>query len=363
MNILFLTYQGYPGTGSTYSIAYLARGLADRGHNVYMGCPEASYLAELLKDTRVVLEPMVFRNKIDFRNIRHIARFAREKEIDIINAQSSRDRYTSIFARKLYRVKSKVVHTRRQRPGSIGGSLQNWFYVSGTERIVVNSNQLKLTFIKKGIPEKHLYVIFNGIPPDNFSLIDETFAAELKTKHGLRSDDVVIGCVSRHKKQYQLIEALTYLPENIKVIFVGIEPGILDDLVREKGIKNEIIYAGIVDKKTVMNYYRLFDVMVLPSVTEGFGLVLVEAMGAGTPVIGTRAAGIIDVLDEQKNGLWYENENSKELADKIRQVLEDSGLRNRLIENGRKAATGRFSIDQTVVNYEQFFESLISLIP
>ena len=359
MNILFLTYQGYPGTGSTFSIAYLARGLADRGHNVYMGCPAESHLNEILKDSEVKVEPMVFRNKLDFKNVKHIVRLAREKKIDIINAQSGRDRYTSILAKKLYRIKSKIILTRRQTPRSIGGFFQYWFYVSGTERIVVNSNQLKDSFIKLGIPEKHLYVIFNGIPEENFNLIDETVVSDLKIKHGLKKDDEVIGCVSRRKKQYQLLDALTHLPDNIKVIFVGIEPGILDELIHEKEIRNEIIYAGIVDKKTVMNYYKLFDVMVLPSTTEGFGLVLVEAMGAGTPVIGTRAAGIIDVLDEQKNGLWYEDDNTSELADKINQVFQDGELRNRLIDNGKKAAFERFSIDQTVLNYEQFFQSAL----
>jgi len=360
MNILFLTYQGYPGTGSTFSIAYLARGLAQRGHNVYMGCPAESHLAEILKGSGVRIEPMVFRSKMDFKNVRHIVRLVKEKNIDLINAQSGRDRYTAILAKKLYRIKSKIILTRRQTPRSIGGFLQNWFYVSGTERIIVNSNQLKDTFIRMGIPEKHLYVIFNGIPVENFDLIDEAIVTDLKVQHGLTKEDVVIGCVSRRKKQYQLLEALTHLPEHIKVIFVGIEPGILDELIHEKGLKNEFIYAGIVDKKTVMNYYKLFDVMVLPSTTEGFGLVLVEAMGAGIPVIGTRAEGIIDVLDEQNNGLWYEDENSNELAEKIRQVLDEDDLRKRLIENGKKAAFERFSIDQTIKNYELFFQSLLS---
>ena len=360
MNLLFLTYQGYPGTGSTFSIAYLAKGLAGRGHRVYVGCRAESHLAEILKDSGVYVEPMVFRNKVDLKNIKHIARIAREKEIDIINAQSGRDRYTSILAKKLFRIKSKIIHTRRQTPRSIGGFLQNRFYVSGTERIVVNSNKLKDIFIDMGIPENHLHVIFNGIPHEDFNLIDDTVVNELKKKHGLKNEDTVIGCVSRRKKQYQLLEALSHLPENIKVIFVGIEKGILDEAIREKGLKNEIIYAGIVDRKTVMNYYRLFDVMVLPSTTEGFGLVLVEAMGAGIPVIGTRAAGIIDVMDNQQNGLWYEDENTRELADKIMQILTDPALRNRLVENGKKAAFGRFSIEQTVLNYEQFFQSIKS---
>jgi len=359
MNILFLTYQGYPGTGSTFSIAYLARGLAHRGHNIYMGCRAESHLAEILKDSGVQIEPMVFRSKLDFNNVKHIVRFAREKNIDIINAQSSIDRYTSILAKKLYRIKSKIILTRRQAPRSIGGLLQNWFYISGTERIVVNSNQLKLPFLKLGIPENHLHVIFNGIPAEIFKLVDEDIVSGLKEKHGIKENDVVIGCVSRHKRQYQLLDALSFLPEDIKVIFVGITPGRLDELIHEKGIKNEIIYAGILEKETVMNYYKLFDVMVLPSITEGFSLAILEALGVGTPVIGTRAAGIIDVLDEQKNGLWYEDENSRELADKIKQVLHDDDLRNRIIENGKKTALEQYSIEQTVLNYENFFKSVL----
>ena len=213
--------------------------------------------------------------------------------------------------------------------------------------------------MKKGIPENHLHVIYNGLPKENFKLIREDIVQTLREKFNIKKGDVVVGCVSRKKKQYQLLQALKNIDSSVKVIFAGIPPGTLDENIEEEKVQQEIIYAGILDKVEIMNLYKLFDVMVLPSTTEGFGLVLVEAMGAGTPVIGTRAEGIIDVLDNEKNGLWFDDENIDELAEKINLVLYDKDLRNRLIQNGKKAAFERFSIENTILNYEIFFQSLL----
>ena len=107
------------------------------------------------------------------------------------------------------------------------------------------------------------------------------------------------------------------------------------------------------------NYYQLVTVNVLPTAMDGFGLTLLESMAAGVPVVATRVFGVIDVLDNEKNGLWYESGDSRQLADKLMIALFDSERRAQLIENGYKAAFETFSLDRTIDNYEQFFRELI----
>lgn len=360
MNILFLTYQGNVA-GSTNSIYYLAAGLAARGHNVYVGCRRQSLLFGMLSGTRATAIPMEFRSKIDRKCMRHISDIVKQYNIQIINAQSSKDRYLSILARWWYKLPVKLVHTRRQKAESIGGWLQNNFYVRGTDAIVTVSHQLKQDFVRRGFPPSHLHVILNGVDTKRFT--EQTNVAKidhLRQKLNLLPTDIVVGCIARRKKQEQLLQALALLPPHIKVLFVGIEPHSLDETIKTLALKNTIIYAGTVASNEVLNYYALCSVNVLPSTMDGFGLTLVEAMGMGVPVIGTRAQGIIDVIGaDEKNGLLFDNANIEQLAQKLNIALFDTERRQQLIAAGLKAAHEEFSVERTITEYEHFFEELI----
>ncbi len=357
MNILITTYQGGLA-GATYSISYLAQGLAQRGHRVVVAGKAGSLLFELLQRTSVQLVDLPFRSKVDWKTIRMLRDVIVSNNIEVVNAQSSYDRYLTIFARWYYRLNVKLVHTRRQRSLSIGGWLQNQFYVKGTDKIVVISDELKKQFIRGGFPANHLHVIYNGTPADQYQ-IEESLVPILRKRLNISSSDTVIGCVARMKRQDQLMAALPYLDPTIKVLFVGIESGSLDNLVEKHQIKNPIIYAGELKRTETLVSYRLMNVNVLPSDMDGFGLVLVEAMAMGTPVIGTNFGGIKDVIEDGVNGLLYENENPLQLAEQIKRLLQDKILQNQLIANGKRRALEDFAIEKTVNNYEKLFQDLI----
>jgi len=357
MNLLFLTYQG-DIAGATNSIAYLTKGLASRGHRVYVGCRKESLLYSLLTNTDVHLIPMRFRGKVDFKLMRHIRDVVKEYDIEIINAQSSLDRYSSIFARWRYKLNVKVVHTRRQNPLSIGG-LQNLLYIKGTDKIVVVSEELKRIFIQKGFPPHHLHVIYNGIPTAHFLQISEKKVNELRIKYGLSKHDLVIGCISRMKNQEQIIEALVQINDDVKVVFAGIPPGSLDAVAERNNIKNPIIYAGDISHEDALHLYKTFTVNVLASTMDGFGLVLVEAMGLGIPVVATKFGGIKDVVKHEVNGLLFDDGNIQGLANSINTMLYDEEKRNFFIENGLKTAFKQFTIEKTIDNYQTFFTEII----
>jgi L-malate glycosyltransferase len=358
LNLLFLTHQG-DLSGATNSISYLTKGLADKGHNVYMGCRTESLLWKLLENTRVNLIPMKFKGKLDRQNMRQIRDIVIEKNIELINAQSTYDRYTSIFAKWLYKLPVKIVHTRRQVPKSIGGFIQNTFYVKGTERIVAVSEELKNIFVKMGIPENHLAVVNNGTPKEKYENLSAELAEELKKKHGIKPGDVVIGCISRLKEQKQLIKALKFLDPAIKVIFVGIDEGALDEEAAKNNIPNEIIYAGKHDTFTSIHYNFLIRVAALPSLDEGLSQSVLESMALGVPVVGTRAAGLISQIVEGESGLLYENQNIEDFAEKLKLALYDEKLRSKLIENGKVRALDYYSIDRTINNYEKLFKEIL----
>ncbi|MGB3851201.1 MAG: glycosyltransferase family 4 protein [Tunicatimonas sp.] len=358
MNILFTTYQGGLA-GSTYSISYLAKGLAAKGHKVVVAGKAGSLLFKLLEDTPVECIDLPFRSKVDWTTVRALRQIIVAHKIYLVNAQSSVDRYLTIFARWFYRLDTKLVHTRRQRSLSIGGWLQNNFYVKGTDKIVVISDALKEQFIQRGYPAKHLHVIYNGTPPEQYE-VDGSVTEKLRVRLGILPTDQVVGCVARMKRQDQLVAALPHVDPTVKVLFIGIEPGSLNHLVERYDVKNQIIYAGDLSRTETLASYRLMDVNVLPSDMDGFGLVLVEAMAMGTPVIGTNFGGIKDVIEDGVSGLLYENGDSLQLAEAVTRVLQDAQLRDRLITNGQRRALEDFAIQKTIDNYEAFFQKLIN---
>ena len=355
MNILITTYQGGMA-GSTYSISFLARGLAEKGHHVIVAGKSGSLLFQLLQGSSVQLVDLPFTSKIDRKTVRAIRDIVIAHDIQLINAQSSRDRYLTIFAKWFYRLNVKLVHTRRQKPLSIGGWLHNSFYIKGTDKIVVISDELRLMFIRHGFPKDHLHVIYNGTPREQYQVSDSSVEG-LRQRLAIDDHDVIIGCVARKKRQDQLIEALSYLDDSWKVLFVGIEPGSLDEWVTKYQVKNEIIYAGQLTHQETLASYKLMDVDVLPSDMDGFGLVLVEAMAMGTPVIGTNFGGIKNVIKDGVNGLLYNH--PQELAEKIELIIKDKSLRQAFIKQGTETAFSEFSIEKTVDNYESFFQDLI----
>ncbi len=359
MNILLLCYQG-DVAGSTYSMQALANALAEKGHQVYMGCRRASLLYKLLSHTKVKLLPLPFRGKADLHTVYLIRKAIKDHSIDVVNPQASQDRYLTAMAVWLMRRKPVVVHTRRQRPRSDGGKLQSWFYERTTDRIVAVSQSVKNQLVAKGIKAKHIEVIYNGTPKEKYKLLDQEKTEQLRKKYNLQPNEIVIGCVARPKRQQQLMKALALIEFPVKVIFVGMErTPMMAELEKNIPAIHQIHYTGIIPPEEALDYYSLFNINVLPSISEGLSQALLEAMAIGIPVIATAASGNLDLVKDGENGLLYENDNSRELADKIKLLLHDKNLQHRLIEAGKKTALEDFSLEKTVSRYENFFESMI----
>lgn len=360
MNLLFLD-QNVEMAGSVNSICYLTRGLAERGHRVFLGClPESPYW-DLLSGTAVRLLPMHLRHRFSRKNILEIKDAVRQYQIELINAQSSNDRYTAALARWWYKLPVKIVHTRRQMPMSIGGPLQNWFYTRGSDRIVAVSQGVKDGLVKKGLPASHIDVIYNGTPREKYNLTRTDFTQALRTQYQLDSSQPVVGCIARRKQQEQILEALLALDFPVTVLLVGIssEP-LFEKITARYTLPHRLICTGPVPPQEVLYYYGLLDVKVLPSIIEGLSQALLEAMALGVPVIATRAGGNPELIQEGKNGFLFDEGDTTTLAQHLSQVLQDPALRQALIQAGHTTAFETFSITRTIDHYEAYFKELLA---
>ncbi len=360
MRILFLTWEG-DMAGSTNSIALLTRKLAERGHQVFLGIRRESLLWELMEGTQVERIPMTFEGKRALGNIKQIKAAVRQHNIQIVNAQSGRDRYSSIGAKWFSNLKFKVVHTRRQMPMSHGNPIQLFVYNNGADGIVAVSNQVANALAKIGIRKSKINVIFNGTAQEKYENLNPKNTENLRADLGIKSEDFVIGCVSRMKNQIQILQALTKISEPVTVIFCGIEKNeSFDEIIDKFTTPHRILFLGQIPEGQVLDYYPLFDLKILASTQEGLSQSLLESMALGVPVIATAAAGNLDLIQDEENGLLFDNEDIDQLARNINSIRHNPLLKDELIKNGKETALVRFNIEKTLKRYEEYFSHLIT---
>jgi len=360
MNIL-ITSQKAEIAGSTYSVVYLAKGLAKRGHNVWVATPANTLMWRLLSDSPVQLTELSFAFKFHLPSVLRVKKIVQLHQIDIINAQSSKDRYSTILAKWWYKLPVKLIHTRRQLVKSLGMFGQSTFYERGTDSIVAVSEGVKQSVKSIGISEKHIKVIYNGTPSEKYQHIDSERVESLRRRYQIKSGEVVIGCVARYKKQAQLLQALNEIQQPIHVLFVGIEEQPeLRAIQNQWSVPHRVHYAGSVDNSEVLQHYLLFTMNILPSTIEGLSQALLESMALGVPVIATNIGGNSELIQDGVNGFLFENGDVATLSNQIQRIIDDSALRESFSKAGKKTALQDFSLEKMLDRYEAFFSELLA---
>jgi D-inositol-3-phosphate glycosyltransferase len=127
----------------------------------------------------------------------------------------------------------------------------------------------------------------------------------------------------------------------------GGERGRLEDLVRERGLESRVRFLGAVPPRRLADLYALAEVCVVPSHTESFGLVALEAQASGTPVVATAVGGLVDVVEDGVTGFLIEGRDPTAFAGRIGEVLESPTLRERMGTAARERAA-RYTWDRSV---------------
>jgi len=141
-----------------------------------------------------------------------------------------------------------------------------------------------------------------------------------------------------------------------------------DDLVKKiksLNLENEVSLIHAVDPKLIPKLLSNSDLFVLPSIvdsqgeTETLGVVFIEAMASGLPVIGTRVGGIVDVIVDGKTGFFVEQKSPEDLAKKIILLLNSPARMRIMAKNARKRAETHFDWNQIIERYLQVINSLV----
>ena len=187
-----------------------------------------------------------------------------------------------------------------------------------------------------GIPEEKMMVINNCLDPYMAQPLKRGKNSFLLNKYGLNPEHKILLTVSRmvsterYKGYDRVLQALPELIGNypkLRYLMVGrydeAEKMRLDELINILGLKGIVVFTGIIPDEILADHFRLGDLFVMPSEKEGFGIVFIEAMYYGLPVIAGNKDGSVDALVNGEMGLLVDPGNINEIRVAIRKILDN----------------------------------------
>lgn len=228
-----------------------------------------------------------------------------------------------------------------------------------THRVVVNSRATRQAFAESGGNASRCRVVYNGFDPNRFAPPDSGQLHELRKDLGIDEATPTVGVFGRlapWKGQHVLIDALPHLPD-VHALLVGAplfdgDDSYADALRRraeQRGVTDRIHFLGF--REDVSRLMHLVDVVAHTSVApEPFGRVIVEGMLTGTPVVGTRAGGPSEIIDDPDTGRLLPPDDPHALAAALREILADPEHARAMGTAGRNRARERFSVDRMQQN-------------
>jgi glycosyltransferase involved in cell wall biosynthesis len=187
---------------------------------------------------------------------------------------------------------------------------------------------------------------------------------EFKKIYGLEGTAPIILFVGRLNYQKGLRYLLAAMPtvlsrfKGAKLVIVGGGEQFvyLQNLSESLGVKNSVIFTGEIPHERITDAFAAADILVLPSIFESFGIVLIEAQAMGKPVVCTRVGGVPEALIEKETGIIVEPRRPDQLAEAIISILSNPKMAKSMGEKGRKFVEENFDWQKTVSKIVEIYE-------
>jgi glycosyltransferase involved in cell wall biosynthesis len=210
--------------------------------------------------------------------------------------------------------------------------------------------------------DRDILVIPNGINLSKFENLSKSF---IRSEFGIEDEKIIlfVGSLRPVKGVEYLIEAMSFLiNKNTKLLLVGDgeKRRSLESLAKNFSLSNNVVFVGKVANDAIPKYMAAADILVLPSLSEGFPNTLLEAMASGLPIIATNITGIHEIVKDGENGFLVEPKNPEDIADRITKLLDDAPLRE-IISHNNKEKSKQFSWSHIVDIIESVYMNVLRI--
>jgi glycosyltransferase involved in cell wall biosynthesis len=294
------------------------------------------------------------RNEFDPRPALFFRRLIQSERYDIVHFHTKRAHALALWLGRSRRMKT-VVTRRMDYPLK-----KNWYnlqlYNRRTDAVVAISRRIAEVLMEAGVHERKIRVIYSGIDPESFAPFSfRPWCAR----------PVVVGTVAllvKRKGHRFLLQAAAILKKRgyqlrYRLVGDGPERENLEQLVATLGLEEEVSFQGFLSN--VPLFLPEVDIFVLPSLYEGLGVAVLEAMAAGKPIVGCQVGGIPELIRDRENGLLVPPGNAEALADAITLLLSRQGLAESLARRAWEKVRSEFTLEQMGKKNESLYYELL----
>jgi L-malate glycosyltransferase len=372
MKIGITCYPTYGGSGIVAT--ELGKELAEKGHEIHF----ISYALPMRLNRAT---PNIFFHEVEVTNYplfdhppytlalaTKMAEVAEFKKLDLLHCHYAIPHSVSAFLAKsmLKPRKLPVVTTLHGTDITLVGADRSYlpitrFSIENSDGVTAVSQYLrKATYETFGV-RNEIEVIYNFVNCDNYKRQE---SPGLRERFAQSGEKIIIHLsnfrpVTRPASVIEIfIRVQKSLPSVLLMVGDGPERSNAEWLTHHYGIDDKVRFLG--KRDNIDELIGASDLLLLPSDTESFGLVALEAMACEVPVVVSKVGGLPEVVTDGKEGFLVEVHDVEGMADRALQILSDDSLRREMGLNGRKTAKARFCANDVVAQYERYYERILA---
>jgi glycosyltransferase involved in cell wall biosynthesis/2-polyprenyl-3-methyl-5-hydroxy-6-metoxy-1,4-benzoquinol methylase len=318
------------------------------------------------------------RGQTDPLAVLRLSRLMRREQFDIVHAHSLRAELAAVAARRLVKHPPALIRTVHNTDDFYVRRPISWLASASARQLdaLIAISDAVADYIRTntGVAPDKITRIYYGLDPAPYEGGGRKASGgrgKSRVASALRRPPPsapIIGMVARlapQKGHKVLLDALPAVSErfpDLCVELVGHEQQLTVDQLKAyadgRGVADNVSFTWFRDD--IPDLLTRWQLLVLPSLWEGFGLVLLEAMAAGRPVVASAVGPIPEVVADGESGLLVEPGNPRALAEALLRLLEDPELAARLGETGRRRVAERFSLDRMVAETEAVYQRFLA---
>lgn len=341
--------------GGERQVAGLMRYLSDRGHVNHLLCYPEGPLAREAKDIAAEMHPLKMRNDVDVTAALPARRVVRKGGYDIVHFHTKRAHALAPWLGCAPARQRRVV-TRRMDYPIRSGWFDRYLYNRCVDGVVAISQPIAKVLTEGGVAREKIRMIPSGIDPVGYQ--------NIPPPAGERSPLVVgtAAALEPRKGHRFLLEAAAELKRQgrrfiYRIAGDGSEQRRLFDLTGRLGLEREVEFTGFV--ADVPAFLASVDIFLMPSLFEGLGVAVLEAMAAARPVIASRVGGLTDSVVDGETGLLIPPGDSHAIAEALARLAEHKELIQSMGSMGRTRVLEHFTMERMARSNEAYYYELL----